>query len=75
MYLPLLRTEGFGHYIRDFAAGQLAGRATILGSTPIPALSPTPALPVGDTIAIYDDNGNGRISCAEVRAHGIAPLE
>lgn len=22
---------------------------------------------------LYDDNGNGRISCAEARAHGIAP--
>ena len=22
----------------------------------------------------YDDNGNGRISCAEARAHGIAPV-
>lgn len=23
---------------------------------------------------LYDDNGNGRISCAEARAHGIAPV-
>lgn len=22
----------------------------------------------------YDDNGNGRITCAEARAHGIAPV-
>ena len=29
-------------------------------------------LPAG--AARYDDNGNGRISCAEARAHGIAPV-
>ena len=23
---------------------------------------------------MYDDNGNGRITCAEARAHGIAPV-
>ena len=27
-----------------------------------------------ETLARYDDNGNGRISCAEARAHGIAPV-
>ena len=27
-----------------------------------------------DALAIYDDNGNGRISCAEARNHGIAPV-
>ena len=25
-----------------------------------------------DAMAMYDDNGNGRITCAEARAHGIA---
>ena len=25
-------------------------------------------------LALYDDNRNGRISCAEARAHGIAPV-
>ena len=23
---------------------------------------------------LYDDNGNGRITCAEARRHGIAPV-
>ena len=23
---------------------------------------------------LYDGNGNGRITCAEARAHGIAPV-
>ena len=27
-----------------------------------------------DGIAQWDDNGNGRVSCAEARAHGIAPV-
>ena len=25
-------------------------------------------------LASYDDNGNGRITCAEARKHGIAPV-
>ena len=36
---------------------------------------PTPAPQVDDALARYDNNGNGRISCAEARAHGIAPVE
>ena len=40
---------------------------------------PTPtsaaAAPGGDPLALYDDNGNGRITCAEARAHGIAPVK
>ena len=35
--------------------------------------NPTPAEDV-DALAMYDDNGNGRITCAEARAHGIAPV-
>lgn len=27
-----------------------------------------------DARALYDDNGNGRISCAKARAHGIASV-
>ncbi len=51
--------------------------------TPVPtptedsstAPSPTPAPQAVDALALYDDNGNGRITCAEARAHGIAPVE
>ena len=28
----------------------------------------------GDPLQLYDDNGNGRITCAEARRHGIAPV-
>ena len=27
-----------------------------------------------DALRLYDDNGNGRITCAEARSHGIAPI-
>ena len=54
-------------------------------STPTPEASPvatatpeaTPtatATPEIDALAMYDDDGNGMISCAEARAHGIAPV-
>ena len=40
--------------------------------------SPSTATPfptaVANALAMHDDNGNGRISCAEARAHGIAPV-
>ena len=36
---------------------------------------PTPeAAQEGDPLARYDDNGNGRIICAEARRHGNAPV-
>ena len=39
--------------------------------TPAPAdLRPSPA----DPLSQWDDNGNGQISCAEARAHGITPV-
>ena len=28
-----------------------------------------------DALALYDDNGNGRITCKEARRHGIAPVQ
>ena len=42
----------------DLVVGERAGAV----ATPAPAL------------ALYDDNRNGRITCAEARAHGIAPV-
>ena len=29
---------------------------------------------VSNPLSLYDDNGNGRITCGEARAHGIAPV-
>ena len=42
-----------------------------------PTLTPTAqptAMPAIDALAMYDDNGDGRITCAEARRHGIAPV-
>ena len=40
--------------------------------------APPPAASEGncsnDPLGCYDDNGNGRITCAEARRHGIAPV-
>ena len=41
------------------------------GETPA---ATTPSARVPDVIAAWDDNRNGRVSCAEARAHGIAPV-
>ena len=40
-------------------------------ATPLPA---TGGGQTGDALQRYDDNGNGRITCAEARSHGIAPV-
>ena len=44
----------------------------------VPSASNTGAAPApaggDDALALYDDNGNGRITCAEARRHGIAPV-
>ena len=42
---------------------------------PIPQLQVTEPADVDDPLAHYDDNDDGRISCAEARAHAIAPVE
>ena len=44
-----------------FARGEVPGTAT-------------PSVRVPEAIAAWDDNRNGRVSCAEARAHGIAPV-
>ena len=40
-------------------------------ATPVPAQAPPSQQ---DALSLYDDNGNGRITCAEARRHGIAPV-
>lgn len=42
-------------------------------ATPAATATSTPS-PGVDALGMYDDNGNGRISCAEARNHGIAPV-
>ena len=42
---------------------------TTATATPTPTTTPT-----ADALATYDDHENGRISCADAQAHGIAPV-
>ena len=49
------------------------GTSAIATPTPTDAATPTQNHDV-DALALWDDNGNGRITCAEARAHGIAPV-
>ena len=69
---------------RDALARALAGcentdidmtlRGTVAAASP-PASRGTAGASGGtDALARYDDNGNGRITCAEARRHGIAPV-
>ena len=48
------------------------GGSTAATATPTPTApaAPTPS-PNSDALAVWDDNGNGQITCAEARAHGI----
>ena len=49
--------------------------APMATATPAPEPAPTQTKAVEDNaLALYDDNGNGRITCAEARNHGIAPV-
>ena len=43
------------------------------GGEPEPP-EPEPPVEGGNALELYDDNNNGRITCAEARAHGIAPV-
>ncbi|MCY4073419.1 MAG: excalibur calcium-binding domain-containing protein [Chloroflexi bacterium] len=54
-----------------------AARQTSPGSTQTqqqPAQPAQQAPAAQSALALYDDNGNGRITCAEARRHGIAPV-
>ena len=68
----------------DLAEAQTAKRildACISTGMQVPSSRPVTVHPTQDEpelkldpLALYDDNGNGRITCAEARAHGIAPV-
>ena len=49
------------------------GASATATPTPTAAANPTHS-PDVDALALWDDNGNGRITCAEARAHSIAPV-
>ncbi|WP_420635201.1 excalibur calcium-binding domain-containing protein [Candidatus Palauibacter sp.] len=59
------------------AAPRITNPVAPVGPITIPPATRPPAPQVatpGSPLALYDDNGNGRITCAEARAHGIAPV-
>ena len=66
---------------RDALARALAGcedtdidmtpRRTVAAASPLESGGTAGASGGTDTLALYDDNGNGRITCAEARRHGI----
>ena len=45
----------------------------IVADAPITAPTPTTSSS-GNALELWDDNGNGRITCAEAHRHGIAPV-
>lgn len=51
-----------------------AGHDDFESATVPPPASDSPNPTGEDPLALYDDNSNGRITCAEARAHGIAPV-
>ena len=51
------------------------GASATAAATPTPTAPENPSPDPGmDDLALWDDNGNSRITCAEARAHGIAPV-
>ena len=42
--------------------------------TTSPVIESTRSASASEVLALYDDNSNGRITCAEARSHGIAPV-
>ena len=56
-------------------AGCTLSDMMVLAPRTSPSTPPTPTLASdADALTLWDDNGNGRITCAEARAHGIAPV-
>ena len=54
---------------------QAPGASATAAATPTRTPAATPSSdPDVDALALWDDNGNGRITCAEARGHGIAPV-
>lgn len=60
----------------DTVLSECRSTAMVILDAPVPAetVTPTATAQVIDALAMYDDNENGRISCAEAREHGIAPV-
>ena len=75
---PFRYLDEFRRYEREARMGQrgLWGARCGDAAPERPAGRPTATARAGGSGALerYDDNGNGRITCAEARRHGIAPV-
>ncbi len=63
--------------LEDILSGCTSTEMVVREGRPAPTATPVPVTgggQTGDALRQYDDNGNGRITCAEARAHGIAPV-
>ena len=63
--------------LESILSGCTSTEMIVLGASSDPTATPAPRAEddeVSSTLETYDDNGNGRISCAEARNHGIAPV-
>ena len=49
-------------------------RETVAAASPPASRGTARASGGTDALALYDDNGNGRITCAEAHRHGMAPV-
>ena len=63
--------DAVGRVLSECVSTDMVVLAPAISATPTAPPTPTPA---SDVDALWDDNGNGRITCAEARAHGIAPV-
>ena len=75
IYAPLLIVN---QEISSIPLAQDIPAAPVPTNTPVPSQNtPAPQPPPaqgGNALEMYDDNNNGRITCAEARAHGIDPV-
>ena len=55
-------------------AGCASTELVVLARGAVPASVPAAPAASAEAIAEWDDNGNGRITCAEAWVHGIAPV-
>ena len=72
---PVGRDHPAYPYMRDGDGDGIVCESGGGGTSPQRAQTRPPPRPGGSSaLQQYDDNGNGRITCAEARRHGIAPV-
>lgn len=61
--------------LESILSGCTSTEMIVLEALSAPTATPAPEEEeISSALEMYDDNGNGRITCAEARAHGIAPV-